>query len=430
MKLSVCIICRDEEANLPRLFQSLDGLADEIIFVDTGSSDQSINIAQHYQVTILHWTWNHHFGEARNESLHHATGDWILIVDCDDEITSATTSQIREFIQTTEAEACYVRYENLVGDSDREVVMFNKISLFRNRSTYRFRDPIHETIDAAMAEQTDLFRLPISNFVIRHHGYRDQSCVLRKEERNLQLIEKAIEQEGESPFLLYCKAVSQLHLSEYEPALQLLQALKKIWSPADPYLSDVYYKIAVCYYEKKQFELSEKVLNDALKLFPDFTDLYYFLGHIYRLQERMDEAIVQWLTCLNIGEAQPQYTHVQGTGTFLAWQSLAQTYTAIRQYQDAIDAFQHALCIQPNHSLCIQQLLIIIADHVEYTKIASILSETFDLDNPDVLLSLASEAEQARRYELSYALIMYGQEHHTLKDEESARLYRLLRKMN
>ncbi len=88
--LSVCMIVRDEEKVLSRCLKSVEGIADELIVVDTGSKDNTITIAKDFDARVFHFEWCDDFAAARNESLKHATGDWILQIDADEELPASS----------------------------------------------------------------------------------------------------------------------------------------------------------------------------------------------------------------------------------------------------------------------------------------------------------------------------------------------------
>ncbi len=88
-KLSVCLITKNEEANLARCLESLRGLWDELIVVDTGSTDRTVEIAHSFGARLFHFTWQDDFSLARNFCISQATGDWILSIDADESIAGA-----------------------------------------------------------------------------------------------------------------------------------------------------------------------------------------------------------------------------------------------------------------------------------------------------------------------------------------------------
>ncbi|GIM46473.1 hypothetical protein DNHGIG_20220 [Collibacillus ludicampi] len=404
--LSVCIICKNEEEYLPSLLEKVQLFANEIIFVDTGSTDTSVEVAKQYGAKVFIWEWSNDFSAARNKALQHATGEWVLFLDCDDELSEDTIRNIRGFIQSSSAEGCYVRYENVVDvEGQQETIIDHKLTLFRNRSTYRFREPIHETIEESMSETVDLLQIPVSNITIKHQGYKNPHVLEEKQKRNLQIIEETIRKEGKRPFLLYCQAVCYLNLFEYEQALKLLLILKDSWSPSHPLHSDVCYKIALCLFETRQLDLAQMELMRAIEYYPDFTDLNYFSACIDFHDKKYEEAMHKWKHCIQLGDAPPQYTHLEGTGTFLAWQGIAQVYTARKEYVHAIEAYRKSLELNPGHLHCIRQFMIVLADHFSFQESYLHLSSLYEFSDPQTVFFLALIAEQVQRWEFAYALL-------------------------
>ncbi|WP_233476275.1 glycosyltransferase family 2 protein [Paenibacillus sonchi] len=99
------MIVKDEEALLSRCLESVKGIADEIIIVDTGSTDRTKQIAENYGAKIYDYVWSNDFAAARNESLRHAAGKWILVLDADEYLGSNDHSKWIEFLQKEKPQA-------------------------------------------------------------------------------------------------------------------------------------------------------------------------------------------------------------------------------------------------------------------------------------------------------------------------------------
>ena len=84
MKISACLITKDEEKNIEQCLKSIEGIVDEIIIVDTGSNDNTVNVAKRYSNKIFHYVWEDDFSKARNFAIEKANGDYILFLDADD----------------------------------------------------------------------------------------------------------------------------------------------------------------------------------------------------------------------------------------------------------------------------------------------------------------------------------------------------------
>lgn len=113
--LSICMIVKNEEKNIARCLESIKEIADEIIIVDTGSSDKTIDICKNYSVKLINYEWNNDFSEARNVSLQHATKDYILFLDADEEIPREELNKITKLLSKTNLEQGYfLRLVNII----------------------------------------------------------------------------------------------------------------------------------------------------------------------------------------------------------------------------------------------------------------------------------------------------------------------------
>src|SRR5687767_8678861 len=99
MGLSLCMIVRNEAENLPQCLESVRSLVDEQIILDTGSTDDTVAIAQSLGATVAHFPWNGSFSDARNEALRHVTQDWVLVLDADETLVEAAIPLIQQAIQ-------------------------------------------------------------------------------------------------------------------------------------------------------------------------------------------------------------------------------------------------------------------------------------------------------------------------------------------
>lgn len=118
--ISLCLIVKNEEHCLERCLQSVQGLVDEIIIVDTGSTDATKQIAQQYTNNIIDFSWVDDFSAARNESLRHATKDWILVLDADEMLSSSDHLRIRALLEVPpETDAfCFIQRNYFQSEED------------------------------------------------------------------------------------------------------------------------------------------------------------------------------------------------------------------------------------------------------------------------------------------------------------------------
>jgi len=174
-RLSVCLITKNESRDLARCLASVRGLADEIVVVDTGTTDDTVAIAQAHGARVLHHAWRHDFADARNVSLDAATGDWVLVLDADDEVPSDTAAQIPCLLAEAERARPPIDGLTMLYHSPMpagEAVAFTEypvLRLFRNRPEFRFRQAIHEQVLPAI--QAAGGRVDGCALRLTHYGY-------------------------------------------------------------------------------------------------------------------------------------------------------------------------------------------------------------------------------------------------------------------
>ena len=174
---------RSERGHAPRRVPwSLDGLVDEIVVVDTGSTDTSVAVAEQHGSQVAHEPWAGDFARARNRSLDLARGDWVLYVDADERVRCADRPAVRAWLdRDTVSVAFRVRFVPRVGWTP-----YREYRLWRNRSDIRFRGAMHESIVAAVAgvaASEGLQVVPFDLFTIEHVGYEgDQSAKHARDE--------------------------------------------------------------------------------------------------------------------------------------------------------------------------------------------------------------------------------------------------------
>lgn len=162
MTYSVCMIVKDEEENIERCISSFIKLVDEIIIVDTGSTDKTIEIIEGFnnpKIKIEYFKWTGRFDDARNHSLSFATKDVILVMDADEEL-----KEFEDF--NDEFDAAFITVLNLEND----VLIENKeLRYFKNHSGIKYNNPMHENIAMTVQDKKHY----ISGLKVRHYGYEE-----------------------------------------------------------------------------------------------------------------------------------------------------------------------------------------------------------------------------------------------------------------
>ena len=185
--ISLCMIVKNGEKDIVRCLESVKGLVDEIILVDTGSNDRTKEIAEKYGARIFDFKWDNNFSNARNFSIEKAKGDWILILDQDEVLSKSDFENIKVMVSKKEFLGYYITqrdYTNEIGvigwvsckdDKYGEsktafgFVPAKIVRLFRNDSRIRFKDPAHPSVELSIKNING--NIGVSEVVIHHFGF-------------------------------------------------------------------------------------------------------------------------------------------------------------------------------------------------------------------------------------------------------------------
>ncbi|HTY58785.1 MAG TPA: glycosyltransferase family 2 protein, partial [Bacteroidota bacterium] len=191
-RLSVCMIVRDESKFIAGSLQSVRGIADQVVVVDTGSGDDTAAIAARSGAEVYHFEWRNDFAEARNASLSQCTSEWVLILDADERLAPGQEHALAACLDDGNASAhtLLVR-SSATMPTGPSVQVMPYARLFRNDPRFRFEGTIHEQISPSIERAGGTIRA--TGIVIEHLGYGQGVDVLRaKAERNLPLLHERL----------------------------------------------------------------------------------------------------------------------------------------------------------------------------------------------------------------------------------------------
>ena len=191
-RLSVCVIAKNEERFIAQCLKSVQGLAAQIVLVDTGSTDRTVEIARGLGAEIHTFAWCDDFAAARNAALEHATGDWVLMLDADEELPAAQHARLAQDM----ANRNVIAFRLPLINAGQEAAGRSFVPrLFRNLPGAYFRGRIHEQVFASLLDRAKVWgvKTALGSAELRHHGYNDEMVRDRnKVERNLKLLRAAI----------------------------------------------------------------------------------------------------------------------------------------------------------------------------------------------------------------------------------------------
>jgi len=377
MDLSLCMIVRNEAEQLPRCLTSVASLVDEMVVLDTGSTDDTLAIAQSFGATVAECPWTDDFSAARNVALGYATKSWVLVLDADEYLAPEAIPAIRAAIQSEDLLVVnLIRHE--IGATQSPYSLVSR--LFRRHPGVRFSRPYHALIDDSVLEvmahepQWQIGELPV--VAIAHEGYqpgaiaqqnkaaRAQAAMaryltehpedvyalsklggLRVEEgdvaEGIQLLKRGLrlQEQGRSPnpaltyelhYHLGIALVRQknpdLALSHYRVALKQLIG--------DRLKLGAYINLGSGLKAKGDLEAAQQCFQQAVAIAPDFALAHYNLGTLLRLNGNPKEAVSHYQQAIQLA---PHYAE--------AHQNLGVALLSLGKVRDSLDAFRRAIAL-------------------------------------------------------------------------------------
>ena len=224
MKLSACVIVKNEEKNLPQWLSSMAQLADEMIVVDTGSEDNTKSLAHQAGAKVFDFTWVDDFAAAKNFAIEQATGDWILFLDADEYFAPETMGLVRDVIRkrakNNKVAVLLCRLINIDSDRNNRVIdTFIQARIFRRLPSIRYAGRIHEQLTNTAKRMEMVYT---KDLLIYHTGY-SSSIMQAKAKRNLPILlaqEAEAKDEKQREKLYPYLADVYNSLGEYEKAIE------------------------------------------------------------------------------------------------------------------------------------------------------------------------------------------------------------------
>ena len=416
--LSLCVIARDEEDNLPRMLQSVAGVVDEIVVVDTGSVDRTVEVARSFGARVVSQPFEDDFSSVRNRSLDEATSDWVLVLDADEVLDERAGAMIRAAIDDPGACGYQLTFENDRGDGRVQRCAIPR--LFRNTPEVRFEYLIHEQVVgslAAYSKRTGLTVTTLADAVVRHDGYLPSVYEARgKATRNRRLFERQITLYPDHIYSWYkfgdfLRGQGEDPRDALERAAALLRAADPEQARALSFSSEVFALLAVELHRRGDAAGAYARAAEGVERFGETPNLLYVLGH---LQWKRGEVVESFRTYARLrrfdGVVLPNPPEPGVTGP-VAYHGMARALTKMKRTRAARRCFEAAIALQhdnPAIRLDLARLLLstndVAAAVAEYRRALSIAPELTEVRLQLATILLHTGAPRDAEKELAAAL--------------------------
>jgi tetratricopeptide (TPR) repeat protein len=266
MAVTAALIIRDEEEFIEDCLLSLMGYVDEIVLVDTGSRDRTVEIASRFPVKLHRFPWRNDFSAARNHALDKASGDWILYIDADERLVAPSRDALSNIVADNQKVAWRLRLYPRVGWT-----AYSELRLFRNDPRIRFEGVIHESMWSGVeaVARADGLDIGSCDLGLRHIGYEmDQRP---KNPRNIPLLREHLSRDPDN-FFCWWHLGECLRLAGDEDAaaaawLRGITRLRAVEPPSRDLAHSLLY-LALLNLRQKRGETIDDLLAEAMASFP------------------------------------------------------------------------------------------------------------------------------------------------------------------
>lgn len=381
MKISACIIAKNEEKNITKCIDSLTEICDEIIVVDTGSGDNTVNVCKKKGAKVFHYNWNNNFGAAKNYALSEAKGQWIIFLDADEYIDGNSVDKIKKLIKTNELNdfntvAC--KMINIDSSTGKIIDEIFKVRMFKNKDVF-YEGKIHEYL-ICKSGKFNVLNL-YKDITIYHTGY-SSDIAQTKAKRNLEMMLNNLNNSDEDKKYYAYLSTCYFGLQDYENAIKYAKLHIDSGVIITGLESSVYKSLidSLFYIQAPKEKIEKEILN-AIEKFPKSPNFYCSYADLFLDYKQYDKALDNFLLSLRYNEEYEDIdiNLVNGIKNQI-YTKIAQIYELKNNYNHALEYYLKSLKIYKYEEAVFSSICGLIKNE-ESEEIINLLSEIYDVNN-------------------------------------------------
>lgn len=374
-KLSVAMIVRDAEDCLAATLDSVRNLADEIVVLDTGSSDSSLRISRQKATKVVTRPWSDDFAAARNAALDEVTGDWVLWLDAGETLSAEAADCLRRLIdhEADEQTAYYLLIRTPAQGANIAGEQVARIRLHPRLPKLRFSSRVRESLHPAI-EKLSLTTAGLPYTISR--GPREHSFALRQQraQRNVRLAQLAIQEQGASPQLLNCLGEAAQALGDYAASAKYhREALEQSRAGSSEMLEAYYGILTALEGEPGSRDAQLQLCMKALEIFPLDAQLLCAIGGYLQSKDHVELASRAYQLSAQHGQISLEIWHLEGLQE-IAHNCYAVTLQALGREDEAVQFLQQELAANPQSHRLRRQLLELHVRHARHDEALAVIN--------------------------------------------------------
>lgn len=342
--ISVCVIMKNEEKHMERFLSSIQAAfgkyPHEIVLVDTGSTDNTISIAEKYTDKIYHFEWMKDFSAARNFSLSCASNDWVLILDCDEYIIDLDTNSFQLMIQQYPHSVGMISIRNHFPMNGSDSIYTEQLERFFNRKLFHYESIIHEQVRSHDGTPFERVELPL---IVDHQGYCGNSEDLKKKvARNNELLLQMLDETPNDPYLYFQIGQSYNMLHDAEKAAYYYgKGLEYDVDPQARYVQTMVVGYGYALLDLNQHE-DALLFQNIYEEFATTADFVCLMGLIYLRNGLVAQALNEFQKATTFETA-----GTEGTNSFIPLFNMGCIHEVLGNTDIAIDLYRKCGAFKP-----------------------------------------------------------------------------------
>ncbi|NEP63446.1 MAG: tetratricopeptide repeat protein [Symploca sp. SIO2G7] len=344
------MIVKNEESSLPQALNSAKDVVDEMVILDTGSTDKTVEIAKAYGARVYQFEWCNDFSAARNQALQYVQGKWVLVLDADEVLTQPIVPELKQVIHNEQ----YLLINLIRQEVGAAQSPYSQVSrLFRNHPEVYFSRPYHAIVDDSVVqllEQEPQWRVAsLPKVAILHYGYQPEAIASRdKYNRGVQAMEAFLAEHPDDPYGCSKLGAFYIGLGQLGKGIELLERGLRAQQIDAPVLFELHYHLGNAYTRLKNPPSAAEHYQEAIKqqILPQLKiGAYNNLGNLHFSAGDLTQARTNYETTVKID---PSFA--------AGYNNLGMTFKGMGLLEEAIRLYQQAIKCQPDYADAHQNL--------------------------------------------------------------------------
>lgn len=384
MKISLCVITKNEEKNIETCINSVKNIVDEIVVIDTGSIDNTVDIVQKLGGKVYYFDWIDDFSAVRNYALSKVNGDWIIFLDADEYISKDSLPMLKSVIQKAHKLKLDVIETDWININQVDQTFQSSMPIVRilkKSPLLRYKGKIHETIHKVKGNIKKLNA--INTIKIFHVGYSaDIIQEKKKSDRNIQLLYKELEKKPNSSNIHFYLAESFNLGRNVE---KVFEHIKEVFKYENGTLNGIYQKSyfyqlnSMVTLEYEENDIMD-IYNKAIEFDKTYPDYEVVIGNYYIEKKEYKKAVFYFCQCI---EKMNAYKGISESWIVTrpkeVYKIVANLYYLIGDYEECVRYLIFILKVYKDDEESLIKLLKILKDNASFKEISSIINKIYDV---------------------------------------------------